>query len=36
MARDRDHDHMRDGWEHKYGLSTKKANGHATATTTVS
>src|SRR3954452_17193624 len=28
MARDRDHDHMRDGWEHKYGLSTKKANGH--------
>ena len=28
LARDRDHDHMRDSWEHKYGLSTKKANGH--------
>ena len=28
MARDRDHDHMRDRWEHKNGLSTHVANGH--------
>jgi hypothetical protein len=28
MARDRDHDHMRDRWEKKHGLSTHRANGH--------
>jgi len=28
MARDRDHDHMRDSWEKKHGLSTHRANGH--------
>jgi hypothetical protein len=31
MARDRDHDHMRDGWEKKHSLSVRKANGHRDA-----
>jgi hypothetical protein len=31
MARDRDHDHMRDSWERKHHLSTHRANGHRDA-----